>query len=99
MNYRMAKTTNIVGDHAELTLADETPYMKYGTEFTAHSKVTTTTGRHGNVMLALQAAGSLMGMAPDGHDLGLAYAITHMTPDEARTIAHALIIAADAVEG
>jgi hypothetical protein len=94
----MTMTTDVVGDHAELTLDHETSYRKYGTEFTTHNKVTTTTGTHGNVMLAMVAAGSLMGMAPDGEQLGLAHAVTHMTPDEARAIAHALIIAADAVE-
>lgn len=98
MKYAMTKTTDVVGDHAELTLTDETPYMQYGTKFMTHSRVTTTTGTHGNVMLAMVAAGSLLGMAPDGEQLGLAHAVTHMTPDEARAIAHALIIAADAVE-
>jgi hypothetical protein len=98
MNHTMTMTTDVVGDHAELTLADETPYMSYGTRFTARSKVTTTTGTHGTVMLAMVAAGSLLGMAPDGEQLGLAHAVTHMTPDEARAIAHALIIAADAAE-
>ena len=94
----MTMTSDVVGDHAELTLADETLYVKYGSRFTTHSRVTTTTGTHGNVMLAMVAAGSLLGMAPDGERLGLAHAVTHMTPDEARAIAHALIIAADAVE-
>jgi hypothetical protein len=98
MNHTMTMTTDCTGDHAELTLADETPYMKYGTKFMARSRVTTTTGTHGNVMLSMVAAGSLLGMAPDGEQLGLANAVTHMTPDEARAIAHALIIAADAVE-
>jgi hypothetical protein len=94
----MTTTSDIVGTHAELMLGDSTRYRKHHKDFTTHSRVTTTTGTHGNVMLALVAAGSMLGDAPDGQHMGLAHAITHMTPDEARAIAHALIIAADAVE-
>jgi hypothetical protein len=98
MSHTMTMTNDATGDHAELTLADETSYMSYDRRFTTRSRVTTTTGTHGNVMLSMVAAGSLMGMAPNGDLLGLAHAVTNMTPDEARAIAHALIIAADAVE-
>lgn len=83
-------------------LSDTTTYASTVTDMqhtcSNRAKIVAAGERMGTVMLTLSASGSMHGNAPAGEALGLACATTHMTPDEARAIAHALIIAADEVD-
>lgn len=94
-----------LGTVRQITLDHTTDYTRYSGEFThtAHNavKVTATDRSHGwgTVMLSMTASGSMHGDPVDDESMGLGFTVSHLTPDEARIIARALLAAADEMDG
>ena len=92
-------TVEFLGTTHHLELADSTDYRRRKFSHTTNNRVDVIAAyRSRSVIVMLIGGGNLLGDPKVIDGLGLTSAVTHMTPDEARAIAGALMSAAEMTE-